>query len=53
MTKQQGAQIKLRVPEDLRDWLKIQAITNRRTLNNEVAYRLENSRQSQQQGAAQ
>jgi hypothetical protein len=37
----------VRLPSDLRDWLKHQAIDNRRSMNNEVVARLEESRERQ------
>jgi hypothetical protein len=37
----------IRLPNELRDWLKHQAIDNRRTLGNEIVYRLEQSRERQ------
>lgn len=44
----------VRLPQELKDWLKHQAIDNRRTLNSEVLLRLEQSRRAQQpQGARQ
>jgi Arc-like DNA binding dprotein len=45
----------IRIPEDLRLWLKHQAVDNYRSLNSEVVIRLEQSRaqQVQQQGSAQ
>ena len=41
--------IMLRVPEDLKQWLKHQAVDNRRSLNSEVLHRLEESRAQQEQ----
>jgi hypothetical protein len=38
----------VKLPVDLRDWLKHQAIDNRRTLGNEIIYRLAQSRAQQQ-----
>lgn len=38
----------VRVPEDLKTWLKHQAIDNRRTLNSEVLVRLERARDQQE-----
>jgi Arc-like DNA binding domain len=44
----------LRIPDDLKTWLKHQAIDNRRSLNSELLHRLEQSRAHQQtQGATQ
>lgn len=40
----------LRMPDDLKTWLKHQAIDNRRSLNNELVHRLEQSRAQQLQG---
>lgn len=37
----------VRLPADLRDWLKHQAIDNRRTLSNEIIFRLAQSRAAQ------
>ncbi|MEH3087687.1 MAG: Arc family DNA-binding protein [Xylophilus ampelinus] len=42
----------MRLPEELKNWLKHQAVDNRRSLNNELLHRLEQSR-SQQQAAGQ
>lgn len=44
----------VRMPDDLKRWLKHQAVDNRRTLNGEVLYRLEKSREEQErvQGSA-
>lgn len=44
-----AAQMKLRLPQDLRDWLKHRAIDNRRTVNSEVLARLEQSREAQEE----
>ncbi|MCU7372872.1 Arc family DNA-binding protein [Paucibacter sp. O1-1] len=44
----------MRLPVDLKTWLKHRAIDNRRSLNSEVTVRLEESRrreESEQQGA--
>jgi hypothetical protein len=43
----------VRLPQELKDWLKHQAIDNRRSFNSEVLARLEESRARQQatQGA--
>lgn len=46
----------VRVPEGLKQWLKHQAVDNRRSLNGEVLHRLEQSRAAevkQSQGAQQ
>lgn len=45
----------IRMPEDLKRWLREQAVVNRRSLNGELLYRLEQSRQVQAipQGGAQ
>lgn len=46
--------VMLRLPQEMKDWLKHQAIDNRRTLNSEVLHRLELSRKQQEaQGAPQ
>lgn len=47
--------VMLRLPQELKDWLKHQAIDNRRTLNGEVLHRLEQSqpKQTTQEGVAQ
>lgn len=43
----------VRIPDELRIWLKHQCIDNRRSLNSEIVLRLEQSqRQQQTQGAA-
>lgn len=34
------SQVKIRLPREVKDWLKHQAITNRRTLSNEIAHRM-------------
>lgn len=39
----------IRLPQELKDWLKHQAIDNRRSFNSEVVHRLEASRQADQQ----
>lgn len=48
-------QVKIRLPADLRDWLKHQAIANRRTLMREIEHRLLEDRRLAEQpaGAAQ
>lgn len=43
----------VRMPQDLKDWLKHQAVDNRRSLNSEVVKRLEESRVRQAQGLQQ
>lgn len=40
--------IHVRVPEELRDWIKQEAVQNRRSMNGEMVARLEESRRSQQ-----
>lgn len=40
--------IQVRLPEELKHWLKQQAVENRRTLNSEVLVRLEQSRERQE-----
>lgn len=42
----------LRLTPELRDWLKHKAIDNRRSLNSEIEFRLERSRQEEQREAA-
>lgn len=47
--------VMVRLPEDLKIWLKHQAVDNRRSLNSEVLLRLERSRKEdvqQQKGVA-
>ena len=44
----QIAPSQVRLPPDLRDWLKHQAIDNRRSFNSEVVSRLEESRTRQE-----
>lgn len=39
----------IRLPQDLKDWLKHKAIDNRRSFNSEVLVRLEQSRNTEQQ----
>lgn len=41
-------QLKVRLEEDLKSWLKAQAALNRRTLTQEIVYRLDASRQQQE-----
>lgn len=38
----------MRLPQDLKDWLKHKAIDNRRSFNSEVLTRLEESRRTEQ-----
>lgn len=45
--------MQIRVPEELKRWLKHQAVDNRRTLNSEVLHRLEQSRRQEEQRQAQ
>lgn len=40
--------VMLRLPQELKDWLKHKAIDNRRTLNGELLHRLEQSRSTQE-----
>lgn len=40
--------IQVRLPDDLKTWLKHQAVDNRRSLNGELHHRLEQSRAHQQ-----
>lgn len=42
-TAAQLSQMKLRLPATLKDWLTAQAEANRRSVNAEVVYRLQNS----------
>ncbi|MEM5459642.1 Arc family DNA-binding protein [Paraburkholderia phytofirmans] len=42
-TAAQLPQMKLRLPETLKDWLTAQAEVNRRSVNAEVVFRLQNS----------
>lgn len=42
--------IQVRLPEDLKTWLKHQAVDNRRSLNSELIHRLEQSRTAQLAG---
>lgn len=41
------AQVKVRLPAELKTWLQHQALDNRRTLNSEVVLRLEQSQARQ------
>ena len=43
----------LRIPQELKDWLKCKAIDNRRSFNSEVIKRLEESRIQQLKDAQQ
>lgn len=43
----------VRMPDELRLWLKQQAVDNRRSLNSEVLFRLEESRRQQEKAHAQ
>lgn len=43
-------QVKIRLPQQLRDWLKHQAIANHRTLQGEIAARIEQTKRQQPQG---
>ncbi|WP_461161558.1 Arc family DNA-binding protein [Simplicispira piscis] len=43
----------VRLPPDLKDWLKHQAACNKRSMNSEVVLRLEQSRAQQQPQGAQ
>ncbi|WP_295539213.1 Arc family DNA-binding protein [uncultured Pseudacidovorax sp.] len=40
----------IRLPQELKDWLKHRAIDNRRSFNSEVLARLEQSRRVEEQG---
>jgi len=42
--------VNVKLPRDLRDWLKHRAIHNQRTLTAEVAYRLQQSRRQEDGG---
>lgn len=42
----------LRIPVEMKDWLKHKAIDNRRSLSKEIEYRLEQSRQQEVKEAA-
>lgn len=48
----EDAQLKLRVPQDLKEYLEIEAKNNHRTINGEVVYRLETSRLQTEQAKA-
>lgn len=45
----QDEQTNIRLPKDLKEWLRASAAEARRTLTSEVIYRLERSRQLDQQ----
>ena len=45
--------VMLRLPQETKDWLKHQAIDNRRSLNSELLNRLEQSRAQQSKGVQQ
>jgi hypothetical protein len=45
--EQRSAPMPLRIPDDLKAWLRSQAESNRRSMNGEVLYRLEQSRKQQ------
>lgn len=53
--KMQGAReikpLGVRIPDDLRQWLKHRAVDNRRSLNAEIVVRLEESRRRQDDAA--
>lgn len=54
MTVGRGAPaVMVRMPEELKNWLKHQAIDNRRTLNSEVLVRLEYTRLAQERSEKQ
>ncbi len=42
--------LQVRIPDELKTWLKHQAVDNRRSLNGEILIRLEQSRAHQQEG---
>lgn len=44
----QDPQVVVRIPEQLKDWLKAQAIENRRSQNAEIVFRLEQARRQQE-----
>lgn len=52
MSKREEAQFKLRLPADLKAWLKEKATGNKRSLSGEIEYRLEQDRLEEQQEAA-
>lgn len=43
--------LQVRIPDELKTWLKHQAVDNRRSLNGEILIRLEQSRAQRPQGA--
>ncbi len=45
-------QTPIRIPDDLRIWLKHQSIDNRRSLTAEIVHRLDRSRQQQEETRA-
>ncbi|MGE8318344.1 MAG: Arc family DNA-binding protein [Comamonas sp.] len=47
----QRAPSPVRIPEDLKQWLKHRAVDNFRSLNSEIVARLEASRQADQQSS--
>lgn len=44
---EQISQVKVRLPVELVEWVKFQATINRRSLNAEIVYRLEQARKIQ------
>jgi hypothetical protein len=53
-SNERESQVKIRIAPELRDWLKHQAIANRRTLSREIEYRVIESQKREQrsEGAA-
>lgn len=49
--KEQRRPLGVRLPDELRQWLKHQAVDNRRSLNAEIVVRLEESRRRETEGA--
>lgn len=49
---QEQSQIKLRLDPGLKQWLKLQAVQNKRTLIREIEHRLEQSRKEDQEAHA-
>lgn len=45
--------LQVRIPDELKTWLKHRAIDNRRSLNGEILMRLEQSRNQKPQGVQQ
>lgn len=45
--------VMVRLPDELKSWLKHQAVDNRRSLTSEIQIRLEQSRAQQSQGTSQ